>query len=91
MTPVVIAVAHPLLLSAVSSSVRSHRHELYPDVAACLCDARIGVIVHFISPQNKGRVRHLDISPIAEQRPLSLLVECRETNAANREISTILF
>ena len=88
---IVIAEAHSLvLLSSVRSSFWSHRQELYPHITACFCCASVGMIVHFISPQDKGMRRHLDISPTAEQRPFCLLAECFEANASNLDISTIL-
>lgn len=46
--------------------------------------------VHFISPQDKGMCRHLDISATAEQRPFSLLAVCGDTNASNLDIFAIL-
>src|SRR5207253_7959401 len=93
-TTLVIAEAHSLvLLPSVRSSFWSHRQELYPHTTACFCCAScasVGMIVHFISPQDKGMGRHLDISPTAEQRPFCLLAQCLEANASNLDISTIL-
>src|SRR5207247_6615543 len=61
-TTLVIAEAHSLvLLPSVRSSFWSHRQELYPHTTACFCCASVGMIVHFISPQDKGMGRHLDI------------------------------
>jgi len=79
-----------VLLPSVRSSFWSHRQELYPHITACFCCASVGMIVHFISPQDKGMGRHLDISPTAERRPFCLLAECLEANASNLDISTIL-
>src|SRR2546429_9606684 len=67
------AEAHSLvLLPSVRSSFWSHRQELYPHTTACFCCAScasVGMIVHFISPQDKGMGRHLDISPTASRDP----------------------
>src|SRR5215469_2623781 len=71
--PQPIAEAHSLgLLSLVRSSVWSHRQELYPHITAWFDYASAPVIVHFISPQDKGMRRYLDISPTEGQRPFSL-------------------
>ena len=63
---------------------------MYPHVTACFRYASVGVKVHFVSPQDKGTVRHLDISPTAEQSPFSLLTACLETNTSSLDIPTIL-
>ena len=79
-----------MLLPSARSCFWSHRQELYPYITARFCYASVGMIVHFISPQDKGMGRHLDISPTAEQRPFFLLAECLEANACSLDIFTIL-
>jgi hypothetical protein len=78
------------VLSLVRSSVWSHRQELYPHITARLDYASARIIVHFISPQDEGMRRYLDISPTEGQRPFYLYLACLEARASNLNISTIL-
>jgi hypothetical protein len=59
-----------MLLPSVRSSFWRHRQESYPHITACFCYASVGMIVHFISPQDKGMGRHLDITPTAKAETL---------------------